>query len=154
MELPTAAFLDHMHNLRASGGIAQYELNQLVLAIERHCAVTPADIDSWTSQVKLAVRANAKLANNFVSTRIVRKQSSHIRAFASEVLVAVTVLGFFFDALIEPLAVGMMANRLACFRFFASFFERGRMRIHSMWTICDRRSWETMSLTRTCTRPV
>ena len=54
LQPPLCMFPDYMHVYVASGGLAQYELNGIILYFERKFApLTAADIDEWCAQVQL-----------------------------------------------------------------------------------------------------
>ena len=89
---PSSKFLDWMHMICASGGFGQYELNQVVLCLGDQ-GITTEEIDEWTHAVKKP-RGHQKLGKHFFRDRVVNKRTGKVRAFAGEVLSAVTLLGF------------------------------------------------------------
>jgi hypothetical protein len=113
MEPPMCEFGDWMHGYVASGGIAQYELNQIVRVIVAE-NVALEEIDSWITQIQLP-RGMCKLKRCFFATRIVDRPDAHIKAFAAEVLTAVTLLGFFLDAIVAPMKLAILQPYIDCF---------------------------------------
>ena len=77
----------------SSGGLVQYEVNGVVLKLGDY-GVTPPEIDNWLQHTKTP-SGLTKLNKRFFEDRIVVRPGAHIKAFASEVLTAVTLLGFF-----------------------------------------------------------
>ena len=138
---PECEFVDWMHHFVASGGLAQYEMNGLVCALEDTLPnFSATDIDTWVSAVQRP-KGMTPIRRSFFATRIVRRVGAHDRAFASEVLTAVVMLGFSLDVMVRPLAEADAANyeelleRLACFdllRVILTILTRG-----------DIKDWET-----------
>ncbi len=89
---PWAQYPDFMHDICASGGIGQYQLNGIILHMDS-VGISPTDIDQWIQTLHVP-KGMAPLPKTFCSTRIVRRATAHIRAFASEVLTAVALVGF------------------------------------------------------------
>lgn len=54
-----------------------------------------------------------KIDANFFQDRIVSKASAHIKAFASEMLTAIAILGIFVDAVVRPM--GILRPHVDCF---------------------------------------
>jgi hypothetical protein len=106
---PETIFWDWMHCLEASGGIAQYQLNQIVLHLKRS-GISLAEIDAFCSKVSMA---GNKLSNTFFSDRVVEGPNSHIKAFGSEMLAAIPVFGLFCDAVLKP--IGVLRSHVRCF---------------------------------------
>jgi hypothetical protein len=98
--LPDSLYWDWMHCLVASGGIAQYQVNQLLRAL---CTIGIGlkDVDAFFSQIALP-SGRSKLTRNFCQDRVVDKAEAHIRAFASEMISLVQMLGIFADAVVKP----------------------------------------------------
>ena len=94
--------LDAQHSSQW-GGIGQYELNGFVLALGDY-DISAGDIDEWIFSVN-APRGMKTLPRRFFATRIVPRRNAHIRAFAAETLSAITLLGFFVDVVVQPVAV-------------------------------------------------
>ena len=113
LRLPEAGYVDWMHTLVASGGFAQYELNQLLLVLE-DTNIPRTAVDEWcTSVVKPA--GFTKLKKTFFQDRVVTKRSAHIRAFASEMLSAITLMDMFLEFVVAPLQIPALETHIACF---------------------------------------
>ena len=108
---PDTIYWDWMHCLLASGGIAQYQVNLVVLEIGK-AGVSLASIDEFCSNVSMPA-SRAKLSRTFFQDRVVPRPDSHIKAFASEMLTVVQVLGIFLDAVVRP--AGVLQNHIVCF---------------------------------------
>jgi hypothetical protein len=109
--LPYCIFWDWQHNGVGSGGIGQYELNQFVRHIMR-LGITANDLDEFAKSMSFP-RGEPKLRANFFETRIVNRDGAHIRAFASEVLTATTIIGRFSDQVLKP--QGALRDHVECF---------------------------------------
>ena len=126
LQPPYGEYPDFMHTFVASGGLAQYELNGFVLKLA-DVNISPADIDTWCLDVSVPSGVT-KLRRTFWQDRVVMRAGAHIRAFASEVLSAVTYLGFFIDAVFRDLADPSFQPYLDCFdllRIILDLFTRG-----------------------------
>ena len=100
--VPETRVSDWMHTLVASGGIAQHVVNGFCLALAAGpSAFTLADLDTFAATVVLP-RAQTRLQRGFFSKRVVEGAKKHIRAFASEVLSALQVLGLFTSVVLAP----------------------------------------------------
>ena len=135
MEPPYCEVQDWMHTYAASGGVAQYHVNGFVNASTANTAITLDDIDEWKNGVVLP-KGVTKLKPNFFRDRIVEAPGRHIRAFASEVLTCVMLLGVFVDIVLvnehDPDNMGLappaLQPYLDCFallRILLNIFERG-----------------------------
>ena len=96
--VPHSRYPDWFHNLLASGGIFQYQLNQLILALRTH-GIEPECIDAFPV---VFPRAYTRLKTSFFSDRYVRNEKAHMRAFGSEMLTAVVKMAFFMDLVAAP----------------------------------------------------
>lgn len=113
---PVGVFWDWQHNLVSSGGVAQYEVNQFVRAIIAHntdgVSFTLKQLDEFSASVRMP-RRHHSLTKDFFARRVVNGDSHHIKAFASEVLTAVMILGLFIDAVLKP--IGILTRHVQCF---------------------------------------
>ncbi len=107
---PTSVFWDWMHCIVASGGIAQYEVNQLVLAAVGK-GITIDRLDTFTGTITFP-HGSSPLPRHFFRDRIMDGDTSHLKAFAAETLVAVTVLGLFCDSVLKP--TGALRDHTSC----------------------------------------
>lgn len=115
-----------MHIFLAHGGLAQYEVNGAVLALTAH-GVQLSDLDAWVTAVQKP-RGFTRLPKNFFQKRIVARDGAHIRAFASEMLSAISLLGFFMDVVMKNDAPPSLSLVLQCFdllRIMMTIFQRG-----------------------------
>ena len=122
-KLPDCIYWDWQHNTVASGGVGQYHVNQFVRAIVKE-NISLGDLDDFTSTVVLP-RCTCKLRKDFWRTRIVNKPGKHIRAFASEMLTAIMVLGAFVDSVLAP--QGSLPEHVKCFNLFRTIIDIFRM---------------------------
>ena len=90
---PLNHFPDWMHTFPGSGGLAQYNVNAFVLQLSDY-DISAEDIDLWCRDVHLPL-SMTRLSKTFFRDRIVQRAGAHMRAFASEVLTAFVLLGFF-----------------------------------------------------------
>ncbi len=90
--LPLSLYWDWMRYIVASGGLAQYQMNQAVRVIVQS-GIPIHEIDEF--QCKLTYPSNwTKLTKTFFADRVVDNNDAHIKAFAGEMLTA--VVAFFF----------------------------------------------------------
>ena len=132
MEPPYCEVTDWMHTFCASGGIAQYEVNQFCCSLISKTPLELKDIDDWKNKVVLP-RGLCRLTKDFFATRTVLRVNAHMRAFASEILTAVVVLGFFIDAVVVDVAktITELSEYIDCFallRILLNVFERGDLK--------------------------
>lgn len=105
-------FYDSMHVLLASGGLAQYEINELVKVLEEnHVGLNQLDV--FQRGICLP-RNQTKLPRHFFAERIVKDPDSHIKCFAGELLTALPVVALFLELVIEPL--GILREHRLCFQ--------------------------------------
>ena len=130
MEMPYCMVSDWMHHFVGSGGIAQYELNQLLRVMVRLTPLRVTDIDEWKNTVRLP-RGLTRLTKTFFADRIVDRDGAHIRGFASEILTATVLLGFFVDVVVKDVAASAVTTLqpyIDCFdllRILLNIFEHG-----------------------------
>jgi hypothetical protein len=97
---PGTIFWDWMHCLVASGGVAQYQCNQLLNTIVA-AGISLKSIDEFSQ--KVAVPASfGKLTKTFFQDRTVARDDAHIKAFASGMLAVMPILGLFLHAVVRP----------------------------------------------------
>ena len=111
IDLSKAIYTDTAHCISASGGIAQYHINQFVLAIVNSSSTTLADLDSFAQRVKVA---GCKLTSTFFQDRIKVGETEHMKCFASETLTATVVIVFFVDMVLVP--AHLLVAAVLCFK--------------------------------------
>jgi len=110
-KFPDSVFWDWMHCLVASGGVAQYQCNRLLLVF-RGGGLPLKDVDQFARQVSVP-RTWQRLRNTFYEDRTVEGDDAHMKAFASEMLTAIAILGIFIDAVVRPM--GAFSEHIKCF---------------------------------------
>ena len=110
-QIPFSVYWDWMHCVVASGGWAQYELNQLLRRIQR---IVPLErLQDFARYVKFPKEGgfSPKLC---LADRLRDKPHKHFKAFASEVLGWSIVVGLFCEMVLAP--HGALPAEIACFR--------------------------------------
>ena len=115
-KVPDSVYFDMMHNVFASGGIAQYEVNQFVRTVKAKGIALETLQEFIDSVSQPGRKLNLKLKE-----RVVDKDGKHIRAFASEVLVLVHLLSFFATWVLEP--EGHMQQHVKCLALLAGITD-------------------------------
>ena len=108
---PDSVYWLWMHCLLASGGVGQYHVNQFIMVLVRG-GIQLSEIDTLCSKIAVP-SGRAKLTKSFFVDRVVHHACSHIRAFASEVITCIQLLGIFVDVVVRP--TGMLADHINCF---------------------------------------
>jgi len=112
---PYCMYPDWMHTFVASGGLAAHELNGLAQHLEDKFQIDAKHIDDWCEGVTLP-KAWQRMPKEFFQRRVVRgNPDGHVKAFASEVLTAITLLGFFVDCFIKAIADEETQMYVHCF---------------------------------------
>lgn len=109
--IPYSIYWDWMHCGVASGGLGQYELNQLLLRIQ---LLVPLDRVQEFANLMVFPKGDAFSAKLCLADRIRKGAKKHIRAFAAEVLGWVVVVGLFCELILAPL--GVLQAEVECFR--------------------------------------
>ena len=112
---PEVLAFDPMHNLYASGGIAQYQINKFALDLTKNTAITLEMLDKFSEHV---CSPKGKLNKQFWQSRVVapekKNKSPTIRAFASEVIIAIGVLMHLSDIVLVPAGVNdLMSDHIS-----------------------------------------
>ena len=102
-----------MHNMLASGGVLQYELNQLTRRIMR-LGYSRADLDSFAAIVKKPKHGITMLPRNFFLERIVDRDGSNLKGYAGEVLTLLSILSYFCEKILMP--GGRLPEECQCLR--------------------------------------
>ena len=98
-KVPTSRYPDWFHNFLASGGIFQYQLNQVLLQLQ-WMGLQPSAVDDFSV---VFPRAHTKLKKTFFADRMVKTEWGHLKAFGSEVMTAITKMCFFMDVVAAPM---------------------------------------------------
>ena len=83
--IPESVYWDAQHSVWASGGVAQYEVNQFVLEAVRH-GVMMGTLQEFLGCVRLPSSFGSKGIKFDLARRLQRGNDTHLKAFASEVL--------------------------------------------------------------------
>ena len=121
---PMAMFPDWMHDFVASGGVAQWELNNLINVLGEK-GIGKEDIDAWAQRITLP-RSYAYISKTFFQDRVTA--NGHIKAFASEVLACIELICFFLDEVVRSHADDELVRYLDCFallRIILTILKRG-----------------------------
>jgi len=110
VRFPDSIYWDWMHCLLSSGGVAQYNVNYLCLELV-NSGTSLENIDTFASEVSWP-SSRPRLQKTFFQERTVNGDG-HIRAFASEMLGVISVLGLFLDVVVKP--VGVLKPHTDCF---------------------------------------
>lgn len=121
--IPETRYCDWMHNLCASGGVVQYQVNQFCLALET-AGLSIEHLDEF-QQACRAPHTNQKLRSTFFQDRVRRSPAGHIKAFASEILTVVVILELFCDLVLRP--TGVMAEHVSLVRTMSMVLQILRM---------------------------
>lgn len=119
INFPDCVYWDWMHNWCSSGGVGQYHVNRFALIITETIGMELADLDEFASKVVLP-RSSPRLPKHFFKERVQSAKTAHIRAFASEILVAVIVLAMFVQLVLKP--TGLLPDHVRCFEAMQAIF--------------------------------
>ena len=111
LRFPYVIYWDHMHCLTASGGVAGYIVNQMVL---RFCAALKMELAEW-DDFHMKLEGIPRLRKDFFMTRIVNDARAHMRGFAADCLSAMTVIGLFILMVVLPQKFTAMNREIKCF---------------------------------------
>ena len=112
-------YYDWMHVLVASGGVAQYECNELLKIIKGQ-GISLQQVDLFASQLVLPKRYN-KLPKTFFQDRVNFDDNTCLRCFAADMLVCIQTLVLFNDIVLEPL--GILTEHRQCFQWLADIVD-------------------------------
>lgn len=112
-------YYDWMHVLIASGGLAQYEINQFVKEI-RGLGIALKQLDEFGSAVVLP-KSRTKLPSTFFQDRLCEDDDSCIRGFASEMLVCISILSLFNETVLKP--ARLLPEHVTCFGYLADIMD-------------------------------
>ncbi len=127
-KIPEKVCWDHMHCLWASGGVAQLECNQFILAVGR-LGLPLQMLQDFMHRFRFPGRHH--LRNFLLEDRIVQGADSHMKAFASETLCIISVLAMFGLMVLEP--QGQLLDHVRCMCHLATlrdyFMSHGNSRL-------------------------
>ena len=109
--IPETRYCDWMHNLCASGGVFQYQVNQFCLALET-AGLSKARLDEF-QQTCRQPHSSSNLRRSFFQDRVAPLPTNHIKAFASEILAVAVIIHLFCDLVLAPTGVMMEHVSLA-----------------------------------------
>ena len=115
----TGTYWDWMHILVASGGVLQYEANQLVRSIVQ-ARVGLAELDEFASKMVLPAHL-VKLGKSYFQQRVVDKPGAHIHAFASEMFLVADALYLFITKVLEP--ANLLLEHCRCFKLMCGVLQ-------------------------------
>ena len=115
-DLPESVFYDWMHTLVSSGGVAQYEVNQLLRRLlagrsKENKQLLWAKLQQFQGEIVFPKSEGKSRIN--LEQRYAAKPNKHVRMFAAETLKAVVVLGAFCEAILKP--AGVLKKEIECF---------------------------------------
>ena len=118
--LPDSMYLDWMHNFLASGGCAQYQVNEIVLEMNKH-GVTLEKLDAFSKFVVFR-KTHTKLSKTWFQDRIQPSTSAnrhpHAKGFAGEMLMVIVIIDMFITLILEP--EGIMKSHTVAFQHLVS----------------------------------
>lgn len=101
---------DWMHVIVASGGVGQYELNEFCKSVKT-AGINLSLLDEFAKMVCLP-KQMPMLPKRFFQDRVNTDENTHMKTFASEVLVAVPILVLFAESVLQP--AGLLADHCQC----------------------------------------
>lgn len=94
---------DWMHVLVASGGVAQYELNEFLKSLQS-TGISLQVLNDFAS-LMVVPKSRQALPRNFFLDRLNMEDNSPMKTFSSEVLTAVPIVVLFCDTVLQPCSV-------------------------------------------------
>ena len=127
--LPYSIYWDWMHTILSSGGVAQYELNQLIRRIRRLSPGEDIDgsIEAFLKQHVVFPKAQrlSTLLHLDFKERVRDKNGKHIRAFASEMILLVVGVGMWCCMFLTP--NNLLQDEVKCFELLGRILYILRM---------------------------
>ena len=151
-KIPDTLFWDSMHTVYASGGVAQYECNQYaqeIIGID----ISRGQLAEFKNKFTFSP-GRGHLRSFVLQERIVRGNESHLRGFASEVLMLVKMFNAFGKMVLGP--VGLLPRHSHCIALLdrlGDFFKSGRMTTHEALTLNLPHQQLYMDLYPGCAKP-
>jgi len=115
---PENALTDTMHNLFASSGVAQYEVNAFLHSLLPRLGGDLEEVDAFQRQIQ---NPPVRLSKDFFQMRVNEKADGHIKAFASETMAAVNALSLYAEFKLEPL--GAMRGECHCLKLLQAMID-------------------------------
>lgn len=101
---------DWMHVLIASGGVAQFELNEFCKVLKT-AGINLSVLDGF-AKMACGPKSKHKLPATFFEDRINMDENSHMKSFASEILTALPIVALFAEVVLQP--VNMLSDYCQC----------------------------------------
>ena len=135
--LPDSIYWDWMHTILSSGGVAQYELNQLLRRIRR---LSPhQDIDASIEEFLREHVVFPKAQKSHIALkldleeRVRDKDGKHVRAFASEMILLVVGIGLWCCVFLTP--ENLLQDEARCFELLGRIVYILRMGPRAVWKV-------------------
>lgn len=110
---------DWMHVLVASGGVAQYEVNGFLTAVQS-IGIKLERVDAFASAVHIP-KSRGRLPKKFFEDRYNPDEKSHIKCFAGELLTAMPILILFCEIVLQP--CGQLLRHSLCLQYMADILD-------------------------------
>jgi len=111
-KLPSTTYWDWMHNLVASGGVAQYKVNQFLRRVRPHMPLEY--VESFLAGCTWPAGVKKKPRFKFHTWTLIEKDKAHIKMYASELLQLIEGLGALVEAVLHDVYV--LREEVECFR--------------------------------------
>ena len=125
--LPDTVFYDWMHTVVSNGGVAQFEINALLLRMKGLSPQNPIieNLDKFSRTITFP-HCEQQAARLKFADRMNKNEGHHIRAFAAETLYLVVVLGLWCQWCLAP--CGVLEEEVKCFLLLGRIVYLLRMR--------------------------
>ena len=123
VEFPERIYWDPQHNLVSSGGVGQYVCNALVGQIVNIGVASLEELDAFLATVTFP-KDVSRHSKTFFRDRTNLQSGTHVKAFASETLSLVTVLGLFTDQTRMP-SIQPYVDMLRSLRYILDLIRLG-----------------------------
>ena len=105
LRFPDLVLWDPQHNIASSGGVGQYICNEFCRQLVDNDICTLRELDEFQATV-VHPKNTPPLKGDFFEERVQLQAGSHLKAFASETLSAIMVLGQYADLVLGGLPLG------------------------------------------------
>ena len=116
---PMHSYCDWMHSTVGSGGVTQFEVNQYIIEASQYVSLD--ELDNFQKKICWPKKTSWKLGKNFFKQRVVQGEGQHIKAFASECLMVVTVCCLLGAIYLEPR--GVMPEHIRCMNLMRAILD-------------------------------